>query len=57
MNENLLRLIYSHKKCELSDEQILSVLLGMGIVDTVAKAHLEYYNKNIAKKKDPMETD
>lgn len=57
MNENLLRLIYSHKKCELSDEQILSVLLGMGIVDTVAKAHLEYYNKNIAKKKDPMDTD
>ena len=45
MNQNLLRLIYSHKKCDLTDQQILSILLGMGIVEDVAISHLEYYNK------------
>lgn len=57
MNENLLRLIYSHKKCNLSDEQILSILLGMGIIESVAKDHLQYYKEKIEKKKDPMATD
>lgn len=57
MNENLLRLIYSHKKCGLTDEQILSVFLGMGVVEQVAKDHLEYYKKYIDNKKDPMATD
>ena len=54
MNQNLLRLIYSHKKCNLTDQQILTVLLGMGIVETVAIEHLNYYNqmeKDYAKKK------
>ncbi len=45
MNENLLRLIYSHKKCGLSDEQIMSVLLGMGIIPEVAASHLKHYNE------------
>ena len=45
MNKDLLRLIYSHKKCELSDSQIFSILLGMGIIEDVAKSHLEYYNE------------
>lgn len=54
MNNNLLRLIYSQKKCELSDEQILSVLLGMGIIPEVAESHLEYYNKMVADGVDPM---
>ena len=54
MNDNLLRLIYSHKKCELSDEQILSVLLGMGIIPEVAESHLAYYNKIVSDGVDPM---
>lgn len=45
MNNNLLRLIYSQKKCGLSDEQILSVLLGMGIIPEVAQQHIAYYNE------------
>lgn len=58
MNENLLRLIYSHKKCGLTDEQIMSVLLGMGVVEKVAAEHLQYYKDSIEKqKKEPMETD
>ncbi len=54
MNDNLLRLIYSHKKCELSDDQILSVLLGMGIIPEVAEAHIKYYNKIVSDGVDPM---
>lgn len=44
MNNNLLRLIYSHKKCELSDEQIRCILLGMGIIPEVVEEHIKYYN-------------
>ena len=54
MNKDLLRLIYSHKKCGLSDEQILSVLLGMGIIPNVAEDHIKYYNDITANGKDPM---
>lgn len=45
MNENLLRLIYSHKKCGLSDSQILTIFLGMGIIQEVAEKHIKYYNE------------
>lgn len=45
INQNLLRLIYSHKKCNMTNQQILSVLLGMGIVEEVAIEHLNYYNE------------
>jgi len=55
MNNNLLRLIYSHKKCGLSNEQILSVLLGMGIIPEVAQEHLTYYNKIATDGVDPMQ--
>lgn len=54
MNDNLLRLIYSHKKCGLSDEQIISVLLGMGIIPEVAREHLKYYNEITKNGADPM---
>lgn len=51
MNENLLRLIYSHKKCNLTDRQIISVLVGMGVIESVALEHLDYYNKMEKKQK------
>lgn len=57
MNDNLLRLIYSHKKCDLSDSQILSILLGMGVIDSVAKSHIEYYNNITKNKENSMECD
>jgi hypothetical protein len=51
MNQNLLRIIYSHKKCDLTDQQIISILLGMGVIEDVALSHLEYYNKMEKKQK------
>ena len=51
MNQNLLRLIYSQKKCDLTDQQIVSILLGMGMVESEVLAHLEYYNKMEKKEK------
>lgn len=53
MNRDLLRLIYSQKKCGLSNEQILSILLGMGIIEDVAVSHLNHYIE-IEKNGDPM---
>ena len=55
MNNNLLRLIYSQKKCGLSDSQILTVLLGMGIIPEVAESHIKYYNEITKDGGDPMQ--
>lgn len=54
MNDNLLRLIYSYKKSELTDQQIIAVLIGMGVVEEIAISHLDYYNNKV-KNKEPME--
>ena len=55
MNNNLLRLIYSQKKCGLSDSQILTILLGMGIIPEVAESHIKYYNEITKDGGDPMQ--
>lgn len=55
MNSNLLRLIYSQKKCGLSDEQVLSILLGMGIIEDIARTHIARYNEICGECQDPMQ--
>ena len=54
MNSNLLRLIYSQKKCGLSDEQVLSILLGMGVIEEIATSHIARYNEICAECPNPM---
>lgn len=57
MNNNLYNLIATYRKDGLTYDQILSVLLGMGMVEEIVREHIDIYSKVEKGRMKPYEHD